>query len=119
MRLVLGVSCTPFGSHGRGGGVGVGCGRPSIMCLFSRADRRDHVGLCLRGIRSLLDLNGRLIGRKRRDLSRKMDVGKDVDGIAAAKQDIGYSRTASGRHCPDERIGTDGRGHVIMFREQE
>lgn len=55
------------------------------MCLFSRADRGDHVALCLRGIRSLLDLNGRLIGRKRRDLSRKMDVGRDVDGIAAAK----------------------------------
>jgi hypothetical protein len=56
------------------------------MCLFSRADRCDHAASYLRGIQSLLGLNGRLIGCKRRDLCRKLDVGREVDGIAAAKQ---------------------------------
>ena len=50
------------------------------------ADRRDHVSVCLRGIKLLQGESVGLIGCKRRDLSRKYGVvERDVDGVAAAK----------------------------------
>lgn len=75
--------------RGRGGRSGLKILVEKCMhqgCSPVIADRRDHVSVCLRGIKLLLSLSAGMIGCKRRDLSRKYGVvERDVDRAAAAK----------------------------------